>query len=501
MKRIAFFVAMVALIAACNPYGSEVPRDLLGNYWELTTGKWELGLYEEFAIYQNDFWKYQSVADKQIVLVNRSGETKTLNLKSFDEWSYGSIHGEASVFAMFVNGKQVGKIKASWADFADESPIGFTNILSNFWLDSSAFKKQHEYRIDTAVVRLYLRNTAQGLTAFGKRSVNRRKDIQVLNYLESKNVTAYPIDSTDHYGYRYEFKIPVTGVSEIPMADLFDYYNRGWNSEASKVMNYVVEPGDTLMFYGWEDGLGFSQVNAYGNTECSGGNNWRLNTAKNANLLSDEEDRYAYGKIALDTLANVLWQGILHGQEYYQMRKMEQKYMREHQDTDTMFKYYPVEDTRYEELYNTKRRFNELNALLSCDPNSDSLKAVFPINEDEIFKTVTVYDFVINYIKQHADTLPSTPENLAQHPDWILAEGEANILINPESIKKLGLSDDFIEFYRLMQAVQFYDDFSPVTPMQDVEKQSIMRNITKADYKRYLEDKMQRGDRIINYKP
>jgi hypothetical protein len=28
--------------------------------------------------------------------------------------------------------------------------------------------------------------------------------------------------------------------------------------------------------------------------------------------------------------------------------------------------------------------------------------------------------------------------------------------------------------------------------MQDFEKQSIMRNVTKADYKRYLEDKMQK---------
>ena len=490
MKRIAIFVAMVALIAACNPYGSEVPREIIGNY--TLGGQWVLGLYEECAIYQNDFWDYKSVTDNQIVLVKKSGETATLNLKSLDEWGRGNV----TTFAMFVNGTQIFRQKSAADMYVSQAVYeGGSGLFTCQQNNMPTFKK-HEYRIDTAVVRLYLRNTAQGTSAFGKRSVNRRKDIQVLNYLESKNVTAYPLDSTDHYGYRYEFKIPVTGVSEIPMADLFDYYNRGWNSEASKVMNYVVEPGDTLMFYGWEDGLGFSQVNAYGNTECSGGNNWRLNTAKNAHLLNDEEERYAYGKIAPDTLANVLWQGIHQGQANYQMRKYEQKelrkYMREHQDTDTMLKYHPVEDTRFEELYNTKRHFNELNALLSLNPNSDSLKAVFPISEDEIFKTVTVYDFVINYIKQHADTLPSTPENLAQHPDWILAEGEANILINPESIKKMGLSDDFIEFYRLMQAVQFYDDFSPVTPMQDFEKQSIMRNITKADYKRYLEDKMKK---------
>ena len=473
---------MVALIAACNPYGSEVPREIIGNY--TLGGQWVLGLYEECAIYQNDFWDYKSVTDNQIVLVKKSGETTTLNLKSLDEWGRGNV----TTFAMFVNGTQIFRQKSAADMYVSQAVYeGGSGLFTCQQNNMPTFKK-HEYRIDTAVVRLYLRNTAQGMSAFGKRSVNRRKDIQVLNYLESKNVTAYPIDSTDHYGYRYEFKIPVTGVSEIPMADLFDYYNRGWNSEASKVMNYVVEPGDTLVFFGWEDGLGFSQVNAYGNTECSGGNNWRFNSAKN-NHVFDSECASMYRWVLPDSLVGMVYQDFAYAKD----DSVRFNLMIEHWSNDTLKNTIPIyEDTCYRYIYNTKRNFNELNALLSCDPNSDSLKAVFPINEDEIFKTVTVYDFVINYIKQHADTLPSTPENLAQHPDWILAEGEANILINPESIKKLGLSDDFIEFYRLMQAVQFYDDFSPVTPMQDFEKQSIMRNVTKVDYKRYLEDKMQK---------
>ena len=62
MKRIAIFVAMVALIAACNPYGSEIPREIIGNY---TYRGRMLGLYEEFAIYQNDFWDYYTQAVEQ----------------------------------------------------------------------------------------------------------------------------------------------------------------------------------------------------------------------------------------------------------------------------------------------------------------------------------------------------------------------------------------------------------------------------------------------------
>jgi hypothetical protein len=91
--------------------------------------------------------------------------------------------------------------------------------------------------------------------------------------------------------------------------------------------------------------------------------------------------------------------------------------------------------------------------------------------------------------------LPSSPENLAQHPDWIVAEnsnGDGAILLDTDYIKSLGLSDDFVEFYRLMHAVQFYDDFSPITPLTDLEKQNILQNIKRADYKAYFEDKMKK---------
>jgi hypothetical protein len=107
MKRIAIFVTMVALIAACNPYGSEVPREIIGNY--TLGGQWVLGLYEECAIYQNDFWDYKSVTDNQIVLVKKSGETATLNLKSLDEWGRGNV----TTFAMFVNGTQIFRQKSA----------------------------------------------------------------------------------------------------------------------------------------------------------------------------------------------------------------------------------------------------------------------------------------------------------------------------------------------------------------------------------------------------
>ena len=442
MKKLSILVALVALIAACNPYGSEIPTRLVGNYHDINNREWVLGLYEEFAIYHNDFWNYESVSDNQIALSKKSGEKITLNLKSFDEWG----EGESKVFSMFVNGRQVSRYyneSAMKMSLMQEWTIG-----RGAW-DSTTFKK-HEYRIDTAVVRLYLRNTAHGASALARRELNRPNDMQVFNYLESKNVTALPLDSTDHYGYCYEFKIPVTGVSELPLRDLFGTGDMGWNSFAGQILNYIVEPGDTLMFYAYEDYLALSATDAYGFKNCSGGS-WVYNSER---TFIERPEPTAFTT-----------------EDFKNGRRYSRKYM---------------------DLNTIKRRYLDLSSI---DPKSDTLKSVFPINEDEIFSTVTAYNFVINYIKQNADSLPSSPENLAQHPDWIVAEnsnGDGAILLDTDYIKSLELSDDFVEFYRLMHAVQFYDDFSPITSLTDLEKQNILQNIKRADYKAYFEDKMKK---------
>jgi len=449
MKRIAIFVAMLALIAACNPYGSEVPRRMVGNYVSPWDGEWKCGFYEEFAIYQNDFWDYKTVSDSEIVLTKNSGETAVLKTEAIK--FVKTIDGVEENFpALVVNGDTVVNYNNPSMFFAHGISPYYKNLFPGIKPDSSRFKK-HDYTIGTAVVRLYLRNTAQGLMALGKRSVNRRKSIQVFNYLETKKVTAFPLDSTDHYGYRYEFEIPVTGVSEIPMANIFDHYSRGWNSEAGKKINYVIEPGDTLMFYCFEDDIALSGVNAYGYTECSGGS-WRFNAEKNATLSL--QDMSAHWETTYEDGTK----------ESFDRNRL-------YAESEMLF------SDKFKEMWRLKYGVGD--------------SAVF--DEEEIFKSVTAFDRVSGYIMSNADSLPSTAENLSLHPDWIVCENDSvNKIINPESIKKLGLSDDFIEFYRLMQAVQFYDDFSPETPMQDFEKQSIMRNITKADYKRYLEDKMKK---------
>ena len=281
MKKILYLLIVAAMFTACTPYGSQIPDSLIGNYLNFSNGKWECGLYEEFAIYQNDFWDYESISDSEIVLSKKSGEKVVLIIDNTST-DYREIDGNR-YNALAINGTQVIKSDLN-LEFSHQEILSSYQQFDGIEKDTTSFKK-HKYAMDTAVVRVYIRNLAQGARAFFKRRVGRFNQIEVFNYLEARNVSGFPLDSTDHFGYRYEIKIPVTGVSELTMYELFTDGVIDYNSGGKTFMNYIVEPGDTLMFYCLESSKKFvrSQVDIACETYCMGGN-YRFNSEKNATI-------------------------------------------------------------------------------------------------------------------------------------------------------------------------------------------------------------------------
>lgn len=497
MKRILFLVAMSAMIAACNPYGSTIPEDLVGNYLDIHNGEWKYGLYEEFAIYQKDFWDYESVSDDQIVLSKKTGEKVALKLAPVvGNGRSIIIDGVAqNLDVVSINGDTV----LNYQPRDNYGLYTYYSLMSDGIKKDTADFKKHSYGIDTAVVRIYIRNTAKGIGALSKRDLHRSHSIQVFNYLEAKDACSAPIDSTDHYGYRYEIKIPVMGASEMPMRNLFSD-GGGYNSEAGNAVNYVVEPRDTLMFFYSEDSNGggyISSVDIYRAEVLCAGDNQRFNTEKNLSssfLGQVSNERHYISEHHFYDENNKLQKVERIDTVYEDMCPFFDLQLQNMQSRVAEIGF-PVSD-KYVNNYARKLNALKRQEMMNFDKYKDTLKTIFPLNEDEIFSTITAYNFVINYILQNADTLSSTPENLAKHPDWIVAEnedGDTAKLLDPAFIKSLGLSDDFIEFFRLMHAVQFYDDFSPVTGLKDFELQSVMKNLTRDDYKRYLEDKMKKN--------
>ena len=92
MKKIILSVVTAVMFAACNPYGSEIPKQLVGNWINEQNGNYDYGFFEEFAVIKNDFWKYKSVTEKEIVLENKNTQ-KTLSVNVLSD-STITVDGE-----------------------------------------------------------------------------------------------------------------------------------------------------------------------------------------------------------------------------------------------------------------------------------------------------------------------------------------------------------------------------------------------------------------------
>ena len=462
MKKFIYLILIMTVwVASCNPYDSQIPREMVGNYVDPNNGKWEYGFFEEFAIYNNDFWDYSSVTDSEITISKSTGEQISLKIEQSDDPF------------LIVNGKKVMKFNAVLEPDPDNFCFKYQQF-SGIEKDTTMFKTC-SYNIDTAVIRIYIRNTANGIRSFYRRNINRGHDIYVSNNIDLRRYSMPMLSSNDHYGYRFEYKVPVIGVSELPMSALFTEH--GWYDE--QIIHYLVEPNDTLMFYFDED-IEYI-LNAFDIyhciTLCSGGN-YRFNTEKNASVGIQF---WKTKNNALDSLRIRLTNAI---------------------DKCAV----PISE-KFKKIVDLK--FNQSNIW-----NEDSTQ--LGISESELIASPDVLYNLLSYYRIALQE--SSLDSLAAHPDWIVKKGWSmnkdyknflrthpnepnrdyadtissgpNYLIDVQKIRDLGFSDEYIEFYRLKLAVDFFNPDYENNPLQDYELESIMRNIKRADYKAYLEDRI-----------
>ncbi|WP_276090398.1 TlpA disulfide reductase family protein [Pedobacter sp. JY14-1] len=126
---------------------------LLGNWYDPEANKWTFGFFEDFAIYNNEFWNYQelkfSAKKCRVTLKNRD---KTINLiveKTND--SLVSVQAENQVHRQY---KRAGKTLPPYATS-----------------DETTFKDTHFQQVDTAYITGYLRN-APNLEPFRVSRIN-----------------------------------------------------------------------------------------------------------------------------------------------------------------------------------------------------------------------------------------------------------------------------------------------------------------------------------------
>lgn len=526
MKHVIYYllVLLAFLLAAtsCNPYGSQIPEKLNGCWVSRDNGRWEYGFFEEFAIYNNDFWRYYSVSDTEIVLYSRGAAAHTKNngkqlgiaLDSTAITLKISFEGDS---ILNVNGKRYWQFNTPYE--LQGTADGLSQIAHN------DFEKLIDYpntQPDTAdfdataqgnaVVMIYERNTAQGFRQFARRfEVNRHdlydfynpgdtaswtkfvgKPMGGVSYFYSK--TEFPrymssgaffpknIDFDEHYGERYVFNVWVNGVTEFAADDLMHINRDGYHDPRT----YIVEPGDTLMLFfdRWS-------ANPFGSTVITQhhimGTNERFSREVDAfyndiiwSVAKYNNDLFAWERQQMSDTA------------YWESRS--KRYTEDSTLLETYLKNCPIPMSKKFVRYSRNQLLYNYAANIANNALADDYLAqkFSQLNEDDLYLSSDALDFACKLIPRNQQhfygSLAHTRESLEQHPDFIIDRNGG--LVNPEVLRNLGLTDKFIDDFRYCSFISFMNDWRFHTDnngmVEDYDIDNVLRNITNEQLRENL---------------
>ena len=520
MKRtLVYLSALLLVMTSCNPYGSQIPEKLNGCWVSRDNGRWEYGFFEEFAICNNNFWRYYSVSDDEIVLYSKGAAAHTKNngkqlgiaLDSTAITLKISFEGDS---ILNVNGKRYWQfntpyeLKGTADGLSQIAHNDFEKLIDypNTQPDTADFDATAQ---GNAVIMIYERNTAQGIESFGRRfdvnkhdlydfynpddtaswtkfvgkpvggvTFNSRTDFP--NYMSPGTFFPKNIDFDEHYGERYVFNVQVNGVAEFSLVQLLRHLSYPIN-----FATYIVEPGDTLMLFleleSVQLGLLLNHHHVMGTNErfCrevdAFYNDIIWNVNKYNNDLTDWERREMS-----DTV-------------YFQERT--KRYAENSAMLESYLTNCPIPmSKKFVRFSRNQLLYNYAADIANNAFADDYLAQKFSrLNEEDLYLSADALNFVKNRILYNNERLngkmPVTRENLEQHPDGILY-GDYNqgaFLIDAKVLRDMGLSDKFIEDFRYsvfrdyMWSGKYHKD-NTRDKLEDFEEDNLLQNFTNETY-------------------
>ena len=520
MKRtLVYLSALLLVMTSCNPYGSQIPEKLNGCWVNRDNGRWEYGFFEEFAICNNNFWRYYSVSDDEIVLYSKGAAAHTKNngkqlgialdstaitLKiSFEGDSILNVNGKR--YWQFntpyeLSGTSDGLSQIAHNDF--EKLIDYPNTQP----DTTDFDATAQGNV---VVMIYERNTAQGLGSFARRfeEVNQCDLYSFYNpddtaswtkfvgkptggywvYLKNNfpwnsSMVGYPsstVDFDEHYGARRIINVNVNGAAE------FELFNMAWSITPQ---TYIFEPGDTLMLFFDREGTDPLGSSVIFNHHIMGTNE-RFSREMDAFYNDIIWNAYKYNK-GIPELERRQMSDTVYFQERTK-RYAEDSALLESYLTNCpipMSKKF-VRFSRNQLLYNYAADIAN-NALAD-----DYLAQKFSqLNEDDLYLSADALNFACKLIPRNQQhfygSLAHTRESLEQHPDFIIDRNGG--LVNPEVLRNLGLTDKFIDDFRYCSFISFMNDWRFHTDnngmVEDYDIDNVLRNIANEQLRENLKN-------------
>jgi thiol-disulfide isomerase/thioredoxin len=225
MKNTHAFIRYTWIVICCfvafQASAQTLSDRFIGNWINRTTNNWEYGFFEKFAIYQNDFWDYESVVP------GKNGTASVVLSKGSEHLSLKLKLGKDSLLSL-----QAGKNKA----------IKFTKmgrIYPDYPQQDKAFFAKPTFKRDSATIIGYYRNREKIPQEFRSRLVTIPFSVSVSNILTVEQ-DKYMADF-DSLG-RFKLTFPIMNMQEMYM---------DWSRLHAHV---ALEAGDTtLVFCDLED--------------------------------------------------------------------------------------------------------------------------------------------------------------------------------------------------------------------------------------------------------
>ncbi len=524
MRRILLYMIVLLMMlyamTSCNPYGSQIPEKLNGCWVSRDNGRWEYGFFEEFAICNNNFWRYYSVSDTEIVLYSKGAAAHTKNngkklglaLDSTAITLKISFEGDS---ILNVNGKRYWQFNTPYE--LSGTSDGFSQIAHN------DFEKLIDYpntQPDTAdfdataqgnaVVMIYERNTARGLGSFARRfeEVNQCDLYRFYNpddtvsltkfvgklmggfvfytknafplYMSTQSSFSETVDFDEHYGLRHIFDVQVNGLAEFTL---------NFNASFYDPRTYIIEPGDTLMlFFDRESASAFGPL-VYNHHHIMGTNE-RFCREVDAFYNDIFWNVHQYNKGGFNDDWN--------RQQMSDTAYFEQRLKRYAEDSALLESYLtncPIPMSKKFVRFSRNQLLYNFAADIANNAFADDylMQKFGRLNEDDLYLSADALNFVKKWILCHNmwlnGNMPVTRENVEQHPDGILY-GDYNqgaFLIDAKVLRDMGLSDKFIEDFRYSVYSDFiwsskYHNDGLRDKLEDFEEDNLLRNFTNETY-------------------
>jgi len=370
MKRIIVIVIGLTVLAILSiviyfsfqKSKSPLPEQYTGNWINENTNNWEYGFFEEFAIYESDFWDYYSVNfdnENQVEITLKNGKN------------------ELKLQLVSINPSQIKII----SEKGEENFILMSSKYPNYPTKDTGFFSTPTFEGDSATIIGYYRNLDKGLKGFAQRFFPSPFEIAIGDFLSGEEMKYYA--DIDKSG-RFKITFPVLNTQEV------------WVDWKRTRLRAVVEPGDILFL--------FVDINDYVPTNDDKQKNYEnyidrskqvLYMGKNARL-NNEIHQYKSPWISINRSE---WKN-LSDLEYLQkcedvyQRRVEllNEYIEKNPTVSDKFRYYEQTREKYEFASYLMQHYYDLDRGFQ-DGYIQYIEDFFPL-DDELTYTFT-RDFVI----------------------------------------------------------------------------------------------------------